>query len=212
MTVPRDTTFTWVAWIAKLLVGESACTWAGWFKSHFQDNETVDSDFDSAGWNVLHTQTTRELADRLQAEGCEVFIENQNYIRVPSSRSRSVIAGKPDLVAVDPNGRATVYDVKTGRRRDSHDAQVKLYMYLLPRTRGSRWREMTLDGCVVYRDGYEKRIPASAVDGEFLGALKSLMTTIVSDAPARRVPSVQECRFCDISSADCPERMDEEVA
>ena len=133
MTVPRDTVFTWVTWIAKLLVGECDCTWAGWFRSHFQDNDRVESDFDSVGWNVLHTQTLRELADRLNAEGCQVLIENQNSFRTQSSQTGSVIAGKPDLIAVHPDGRAIIYDVKTGRRRDSHEAQVKLYMYLLPR-------------------------------------------------------------------------------
>ena len=40
----------------------------------------------------------------------------------------------------------------------------------------------------------------------------SLMRTIVSEDPARRVPSVQECRFCEISTADCAERMEDEVA
>ena len=212
MTVPRETTFTWVTWIAKLLVGENACSWAGWFKSHFQGNQPVDSYFDSAGWNVMHTQTLRELADKLQAEGCEVFIENQNSFRVTSSLTGSVIAGKPDLIAIDPEGLATIYDVKTGRRRDSHEAQVKLYMYLLPRDRGSRWYGTTFEGCLVYRDGYEKPIPASTVDDHFVGALMSLMRTIVSEDPARRVPSIQECRFCDISSADCPERLEDEVA
>lgn len=212
MTAPRDTTFTWVTWIAKLLVGENACSWASWFKSHFQGNEPVDSDFDSAGWNVIHTQTLRELADRLHADGCEVLIENQNSFRVTSSLTGSVIAGKPDLISVGPEGRATIYDVKTGRRRDSHEAQVKLYMYLLPRVKDSRWYGATFEGCLVYRDGYEKPIPASTVDDEFVEALMSLMRTIVSEDPARRVPSIQECRFCDISSADCPERMEDEVA
>ena len=30
-----------------------------------------------------------------------------------------------------------------------------------------------------------------------------------SREPPRPVPSAQECRFCDISAADCPERVDE---
>ena len=212
MTVPRNTAFTWVTWIAKLMVGESACTWACWFRSHFEGNVPVDSDFDSAGWNVKHTRLLRELADRLFAEGCEVLIEHQNSFRVPSSVTGSVIAGKPDIIALDSEGRATIYDVKTGRRRDSHDAQVKLYMYLLPRVRGSRWYGTAFDGCLVYGDGSEKHIPASAVDDDFIGALMSLMRTIVSDEPARRVPSAQECRFCEISSTDCPERVEDEVA
>ena len=82
MTVPRDTLYTWITWIAKLLVGENVCLWAAWFKSHFEKYEKAESDFDSVGWNMRHTQALMELADRLGAGGCEVFIEDQNRSRV----------------------------------------------------------------------------------------------------------------------------------
>ena len=118
------------------------------------------------------------------------------------------MAGKPDLLAVHPDGRTTVYDVKTGRELDSHQAQVKLYIYLLPRARETRWHGMSFDGCVVYSDGVQRQIPNSAIDDEFRNAVRNLMRRVVSDAPARRVPSSQECRFCILSATDCPERID----
>ena len=212
MTVPRDTLYTWITWITKLLVGENVCLWAAWFKSHFEKYEKAVSDFDSVGWNMRHTQALMELADRLGAGGCEVFIEDQNRSRVAGRESGPVMSGKPDLIALHPDGRATVYDVKTGRELDSHEAQVKLYMYLLPRARGTRWHGRTFDGCVVHGDGSEIPIPATAIDDEFRGMVSNLMRRVVSDTPARRVPSPHECGYCVLTSEDCPERIESEVA
>ena len=53
------------------------------------------------------------------------------------------------------------------------------------------------------------RIPAEAMDDQFVQNLGALIRRLAADEPAKRVPSAQECRFCDISAADCPERMDE---
>lgn len=146
MTVPKDRPYTWITWVAKLLVGENVCMWSAWFRSHFDDYEKADSDFDTMGWNVVHTGCAMDLADRLEAEGCEVFIENQNYFRQTSAESGSVVSDKPDVIALHPDGRATVYDVKTGRERGSHQSQVKLYTYLLPRVKGTRSYGLTFDG------------------------------------------------------------------
>ena len=63
-------------------------------------------------------------------------------------------------------------------------------------------------GQVTYRD-HTTRIPADAVDDEFVRNLGALIRRLSSDEPARRVPSRQECRFCDITTADCPERIEE---
>lgn len=50
-------------------------------------------------------------------------------------------------------------------------------------------------------------IPAAAVDERFVKNLVGLMGRLSAGYPARRVPSPRECGFCDISAADCPERM-----
>ena len=110
MTKRRDRAYTWITWVSKLLVGENVCTWAAWFKTHYERYDPVESDFDSAGWNMKHTEALMELADRLESEGLEVYIENRNSFRLESGESGSVMAGKPDLVAVHPDGRTTVYD------------------------------------------------------------------------------------------------------
>ena len=54
------------------------------------------------------------------------------------------------------------------------------------------------------------RIPAEAVDDQFEQNLVALMRRLAADKPATRVPSRQQCRFCDISAEDCPDRVDEE--
>ena len=115
-----------------------------------------------------HTELLNELADKLEQQGCEVHIEHQNGFRVESPRSRVVISGTPDIIAVHPDGRAVIYDVKTGQPSASHTAQVQLYMYLVPRVPGSRWQGRAFDGEVVYRDGDRVKIPASSVNAEFV--------------------------------------------
>ena len=144
-----------------------------------------------------------ELADRLEARGHRLFIERQNEFKTESSTSGLVIHGRPDMIGVDPDGRATIYDVKTGRESDSHVAQVQLYMYLVPRAQDGRWSGTTFDGALVYPDGREKSIPAASVDKAFVTRTAEFMRKMMSDTPARRVPSVPECRFCEITSADC---------
>ena len=52
-------------------------------------------------------------------------------------------------------------------------------------------------------------IPADAVDGSIVENLDGLIRRLSSQMEARRVPSPGECRFCDITPADCPERADE---
>lgn len=144
----------------------------------------MDSDFDSAGSYIIRTQNLRQLADRLQDEGYEVFIENQNSFMVTSSLSGSVTAGKPDLIAVDREGQATKCDVKIGRRRHSHELGVKRYMYLLPMTKRSRWYGTSFNGCVVYRECRETPIPASTTDDQFFRALMCLRTIVAEEPPA----------------------------
>ena len=52
-------------------------------------------------------------------------------------------------------------------------------------------------------------VPADALDGRFVENLGGLVCRLASKIPARRVPSPGECRFCEITPADCPERAEE---
>ena len=85
-------------------------------------------------------------------------------------------------------------------------------MYLLPRTPGSQWRGTRFSGAVVYADGTETHVPADSIDGPFAERLADFMQKMASDTPARRVPSEFECGQCDLTSADCPVKIEPKVA
>ena len=148
MTRRRPSPYIYATWITRPLVGERSCLWAPWFNTNNQGFEKAPSDFDSARWNMEHTDLMNELADRLDAQGHRLFIERQNEFKTESSTSGLVIHGRPDIIGVDPDGRTTIYDVKTGKESDSHIAQVQLYMYLVPRAQDGRWSGTTFDGAL----------------------------------------------------------------
>ena len=53
-------------------------------------------------------------------------------------------------------------------------------------------------------------IPASGLNDKFVQALAALIRRLASETPARRVPSAQECRFCDVTAEGFPARIYDE--
>ena len=101
----RDQTETnYATWITRPLVGERSCLWALWFKTSNQDFKKTPNTFDSGKWNMGHTDLMNELADRTEARSRRLFIERQNEFKTTSPHSGLVIRGRPDIIAVDPNG------------------------------------------------------------------------------------------------------------
>ncbi len=198
--------YVWVTWLPRLLSGESSCEWASWFKAQHEgwSWSRMPSDFGQAAWLMNHTGLLNEQRQRLETQGYTVLTEGQNSFTLRGSSA--VLAGKPDLVA-RRRDRVTVIDAKTGRPSPAHAAQVLLYMYALPRAL-EHYRGLSIAGQVAYPD-HVVDIPPEAVDGRFVENLGGLMRRLASEMPARRVPSTGECRFCEITSADCPERMEE---
>ena len=207
MAMQRDGVYVWVTWLSRLLVGDASCEWASWFRSHHTSYEKVSRGFDYATWKINHTRKLAEARARLLAEGNLVTTERQNSFRLRGS-SGAIISGQPDLIAVDPDGQATVFDIKTGAERDSDVAQVMIYMYAIPLIAGSPLTGHSPQGRLIYRDSKEKAIPASAIDDDFRQGLFDLIRRIVSDTPPIRVPSAGECGWCDLTSTDCPERIE----
>ena len=207
MAQPRTTgPYVWVTWLPRLLSGESSCEWASWFKAQHEgwSWSRMPSDFDQAGWLMNHTALLNQQRQRWEQQGYTVLTEGQNSFTLRGSSA--VLAGKPDLVA-RRRDQATVIDAKTGRPSPAHTAQVLLYMYALPRAL-ERYRGLSIAGQVAYPD-HMVDIPPEAVDGRFVENLGGLMRRLASEMPARRVPSPGECRFCEITPADCPERAEE---
>ena len=164
----------------------------------------MPSDFDQAGWLMNHTALLNRQRQRWEQQGYTVLTEGQNSFTLRGSSA--VLAGKPDLVA-RRRDQVTVIDAKTGRSSPAHATQVLLYMYALPRAL-ERYRGLSIAGQVAYSD-HVVDIPPEAVDGRFVENLGCLMRRPASEMPARRVPSPGECRFCEITPADCPERAED---
>ena len=200
----REHPYIWATWLAKLLTGENSCEWAGWFRAHHQDWAKPTSDFDQSKWMLDHTALVNSERESHEEWGYTVSTENQNAFRL---RGRSAtLAGKPDLIAVNGND-AVIIDAKTGKPSPSHAAQVKIYQYAVPKAL-AQFRGTEFQGHMVYADGKQVSVPVSGVDREFTERLGALIRRLAADTPARRVPSAQECRFCDITGADCPDRIE----
>ena len=151
-----------------------------------------------------HTALLKERITNREVGGFDVDVEAQNRFEL---RGKSATrAGRPDLVA-RRDDEAVIVDAKTGQENPSHLVQVMIYPYAVPKA-FEKYRNLKPRGQVTYQD-HTVRIPAEAVDEQFVRNLGALIRRLSADKPARRVPSPQECRFCDISAADCPERVDE---
>ena len=198
----RDSPYIWATWLARLRAGEAHCEWAGWFRAHYRDWTKPPSDFDSARWTADHTELVNQARESREALGYEVFTENQNSFRLRGATA--TLAGKPDLIAI--KGRdAVVIDAKTGRNSPHHPVQVMIYQYAVPRAL-EEYRGMEFRGHVIYPDG-NVQIPVSGVDRKFIDRLGGLIQRLADETPARRVPSASECRWCDITSEDCNDKI-----
>ena len=71
-----------------------------------------------------------------------------------------------------------------------------------------RYKGLSIAGQVAYPD-HVVDIRADAVDGRVVENLSGLIRRLASQMPARRLPSPGECRFCEITPADCPDRANE---
>ena len=197
--------YIWATALSKLLTGENSCEWAGWFKAHHQGWTKPPSDFDSATWMLEHTALVNRERESLERIGYEVHTENQNLFRLRGATA--TVAGKPDLIG-EKHHELLISDAKTGRPSPSHQAQVRIYQYAVPRAL-LQFEGKDARGQVRYPGSYVGS-PASAVNPEFIANMGALIRRLASDEPARRVPSASECRFCDIGREDCPVRVEVE--
>jgi hypothetical protein len=199
----RSNPFIWVSWLSKLMAGEKQCEWASWFRSHYVW-EKVPSGLDLAKWTADHAQLLRARKAELEAEGFTVYAEDQNSFTLLGETGIEV-SGKPDLVAIRGQ-EAYVEDCKTGMPRHSDHFQVLVYMLALPHVEGP-WKGRKLDGRIIY-GGTVVDVPGSKIDADLRELFRKTVLTIGGPEPARKAPSWGECRYCDISSNDCPERID----
>lgn len=203
MATPRHAPYVWTTWITRLMAGEAHCEWAAWFRAH-HTYDRLPRDFDLTKWTAEHTAMTREHAAALRADGYIVFVEEQNAFKLRGQQGVT-LAGKPDIVALRDNA-VCVMECKTGLPRGADQLQVLVYMLILPYVRPA-WKRRVWHGRVQYQD-HLIEIPASAVDTQFRALLRRTMEQVGGGAALPRVPSYAECRYCDISRHDCPQRID----
>ena len=206
MARAREHPYVWATWIARLLAGEAHCEWASWFRAHYQDWARPPSDFDQTRWMMDHADLVSQARESREKLGFTVYTENQNSFRLRGKLA--TLAGKPDLIAVK-GGDAVIIDAKTGRPSPYHSVQALTYMYAVPRAM-PEYRDMEFRGHLIYPESHVQ-IPVSGLDRQFIDRLGSLIRRLADETPARRVPSASECRWCDITSADCPDRIDDET-
>ena len=203
MAIPRQLPYIWATWLPRLLTGENSCEWASWFKAHYQDWTRIPSDFNQAEWLLKHTALLNEQKAQWEDSGYDVYVKGQNSFRLRGKAA--TLAGRPDLTVV--NGDNTlIVDVKTGREQPWHAVQVMIYIYALPRAL-PQYRDAKLAGEVVYPT-HTVRVPRGSLNTQFTTDLVSLIRRLASETPPRRVPSLQECGFCDITAGDCADRVD----
>lgn len=200
----RDHPYIWATWLPRLLTGESSCEWSVWFKAHYQNWSKPPSDFDQTEWLMRHTALLNEQKAERAGGNRRVYVEGQNAFRLRGKAA--TLAGRPDLVVLDDRD-ATIIDVKTGREQSWHRVQVMIYQYALPLAL-PQYRYVRVGGEVVYST-HTVKIPQESLTSQFVEDLGALIRQLAADTPPGRVPSSSECRFCDISALDCPERMDD---
>jgi hypothetical protein len=207
MAENREHPYVWVTWLPELLLGKRVCTYEPWFKTHFKVPAQPTQDYRLAVRITDHAARVTALAEALRGARHEVLVENENAFKV--RRGALTIGGRPDLIARDPSGMITVYDVKTGSPSEAACIQVMLYMALLPFTRPFRGKELA--GSVIYSGGGgHQEIPASAVDDPFKRRIGQVLDILEGSEPPPKRPSEADCRFCSIAASECTDLVAEE--
>jgi len=211
MKQKRDKVFVWVTWLTKLISGEAQCEYVSWFKAHYKHDKVDSGNFDLAKWTINHNQLLHKRRDELEKKGYIVTIEDQNSFKLTLPKGITV-SGKVDIVALSCpqlgiyHLDGLVEDCKTGKPKNSDQVQVMLYMLFLPKCI-KKYEDVAFDGCVVYKDS-EVPISSTDIDANLRNVVWDLIEKVGGDEPCRKVPSLDECKYCDISKKDCPERME----
>jgi len=201
----RPFPYAWVSWITGLLSGEDHCQWAAWYKAHWQGYAKVNemTAEDRSRHNQRHAAMVAARRRELTSEAplpSAVTVESQNKFIYKGHVAD--VGGKPDIIALWPD-RALVSDQKSGRPRDAHAWQVRLYMLLSPVL---RHRIVVAGHDVVgevdYGPEQRERLTLTPEDA---AAIADQMRVTAGDEEPPKTPSWDECRFCAI--ADCDERV-----
>lgn len=195
----------WVTWLAKAMAGDLSCYWELWFKTNFENYKKLPESPELARWQINHSRLLYELRKERKAAGEKLFVESMARIS-HQIKPDLFLEGVPDLIAVSDND-VTIYDCKTGEQKASHQVQVMIYIYYILHQL-NRFPGLNPKGKVRYSDGMEIEIPDTLIDEKFIENLNYFINILSSEQPPPKTPSQFECKYCNISKIDCPERMD----
>lgn len=206
VTRERSKPYIWITSLAKVMSGDVSCAFSPWFAAHFEKYDKVQRDFDGDAWVRNHTALLRQINENYKARGVKTRLEDQNWMRIKGTAAD--LGAKPDLIAYDHGVR--ILDAKTGKPKDSDRIQVKLYMWLWILENGEPKTPTSLTGQVIYPGNADRVISSDEIDEAFRGhaveAIKRIAELEIPDAS----PSPRGCSYCDITKADCPDRIDAE--
>jgi CRISPR/Cas system-associated exonuclease Cas4 (RecB family) len=193
---PRNQPYIWATWLAKFMSGDTNCQWQFWFMANNQLRDKSLGDFNEATWTVEHTKMLNTLTKDLEADGQKPL---KGYrFKIPTPSGVGLIAGRLDCHVVNDD-RVCVYDCKTGAQRNEHAIQVMIYLYALSQEKAFAGKEAL--GYVVYKEG---TIPVKC-SPDLEGDIREFTDILVSALPPSKQPG-RDCRFCKITTADCPSR------
>jgi hypothetical protein len=78
-----------------------------------------------------------------------------------------------------------------------------IYMHFLP-TEAPVYRQGPMRGAVVYQN-HRRTVELTP---DFEEQINYFLDILDSPDPPMRVPSAEECRFCDLTKEDCPDRIE----
>lgn len=189
---PRGGTYAHPSWLAPYLSGNSRCHKA----LHARANFYFSKDSIPESWATEHERGVQSLASFYESQGRLVTLEQQNSFKTASPTGVS-LSGQMDLVVGETSDQpATIADVKTGKPRPSHRAQVLLYMALAPHLPEFRNITKPPSGVIYYSSTNEiVEIPAEEANSQFKQQVADLLCIAVGESP-QTTPSMQDCRFC----------------
>lgn len=196
----------WVTSLAKALSGDMPCHLSPWLSAHYKLKKRKKSDEDEAKlatWKADHSALLTSYTDKMRVEGFRCTVEQ--YFKVQGVLAN--VAGKCDLIIQKQDVRPCIVDTKTGEGRDSDLLQVMIEMILIPMAWG---KNMIFSGRVVYVD---RVVEISANQAEELKPkLFALIKKLAAKERPAASPGVSACRWCDVASFDCAERVEEAPA
>lgn len=199
----------WATHIAKLL-GGNQCVYAAWFASRYRYEKCEEEKFDLVEWNREHNALVRRICDDLRENGWSVAVEDQNRFELVGATA--IVSGKPDIIASMP-GYTLIIDAKIGKVREADAWQVLLYAYALKLQKPALFANGNkVKGEVHYKSGEVVKVRIGDIEGPRGAELVEMVKRIAATDPPPKAPSRPECRRCNISAADCPERVAEEPA